>query len=124
MTLLLGNLLGIPGVGRLVFTQAEMLAAITEAMPEAATQANLADTPPIALIYSIWPLIGIVAGFTINGLFAFGEEYGWRGVLMDELQAAGRHARQPAHRRDVGLLARAGHRCSASTTVPSGAGAS
>ena len=89
MTLLLGNLLGVPGVGRLVFTQAGMLAAITESMPAAATQANLANTPPIVLIYSLWPLIGIVAGFTVNGLFAFGEEYGWRGVLMDELRPLG-----------------------------------
>lgn len=31
----------------------------------------------------------VAAGFTINGLFAFGEEYGWRGVLMDELRPLG-----------------------------------
>lgn len=89
VTLILGNVLGIEGVGRLVSTQAEMLVAIAESMPTVATQANLADTPPIALLYTLWPFVGIIAGFTINGLFAFGEEYGWRGVLMNELRPLG-----------------------------------
>jgi membrane protease YdiL (CAAX protease family) len=31
-----------------------------------------------------------VAGLTVNGLFALGEEYGWRGVLADELRPLGR----------------------------------
>lgn len=89
VTLVLGNLLGIGGVGTLVATQAEVLQAITESMPAAATQANLANTPPVTLLYVLGPLVGIIAGFTINGLFAFGEEYGWRGVLMDELKPLG-----------------------------------
>jgi len=89
VTLLLGNVLGIAGVGRLVTSQAEMLSAISESMPAAATQANLAATPPVGLLYTLWPFVGIIAGFTINGLFAFGEEYGWRGVLMDLLKPLG-----------------------------------
>lgn len=89
VTLLLGNVFGVEGVGRLVTKQAEMLAAITQSMPAAATEANLASTPPVALLYTLWPFVGIIAGFTINGLFAFGEEYGWRGVLMDELKPLG-----------------------------------
>ncbi|MBI5027638.1 MAG: CPBP family intramembrane metalloprotease [Actinobacteria bacterium] len=46
-------------------------------------------------IPSLWPLLGItfvsalVAGFTINAVFAFGEEYGWRGWLADELRPLG-----------------------------------
>lgn len=32
---------------------------------------------------------GILAGITINALFAFGEEYGWRGVLAEELRPLG-----------------------------------
>src|SRR5690606_38362033 len=35
---------------------------------------------------------GVVAGFTINGLFAFGEEYGWRGYLWERLETRGRPA--------------------------------
>jgi len=89
VTLLLGNVLGIEGVGRLVTSQAEMLKAIAESMPAAASQANLAATPPVGLLYTLWPFVGIIAGFTINGLFAFGEEYGWRGVLMDLLKPLG-----------------------------------
>jgi len=89
VTLLLGNVLGIPGVGRLVTSQAEMLSAIAQSMPAAATQENLAATPPFGLLYTLWPFVGIIAGFTVNGLFAFGEEYGWRGVLMDLLKPLG-----------------------------------
>lgn len=89
VTLLLGNVLGIDGVGSLVATQAGVIRAITESMPAAATEANLANTPPVALLYLVGPLVGIFAGFSINGLFAFGEEYGWRGVLMDELRPLG-----------------------------------
>jgi membrane protease YdiL (CAAX protease family) len=33
---------------------------------------------------------GIIAGLTLNGLFAFGEEYGWRGYLWDRLANRGR----------------------------------
>jgi len=89
VTLLLGNVIGIPGVGRLVATQAQMIAAITQSLPGAAAQMNTAGAPPVALLYVLGPLVGIMAGFTINGLFAFGEEYGWRGVLMDELRPLG-----------------------------------
>jgi membrane protease YdiL (CAAX protease family) len=32
---------------------------------------------------------GLVAGFTINALFAFGEELGWRGLLLKELEHLG-----------------------------------
>jgi membrane protease YdiL (CAAX protease family) len=44
--------------------------------------------PPAVLI----PVViaeGVLAGLTINGLFAFGEEYGWRGVLAEELRPLG-----------------------------------
>ena len=34
-------------------------------------------------------LQGLAAGLTVNGLFAFGEEYGWRGVLAAELRPLG-----------------------------------
>lgn len=30
-----------------------------------------------------------LAGITINGVFAFGEEYGWRGVLSEEVRPLG-----------------------------------
>jgi membrane protease YdiL (CAAX protease family) len=32
---------------------------------------------------------GLIAGITINALFAFGEELGWRGFLLQELKPLG-----------------------------------
>jgi membrane protease YdiL (CAAX protease family) len=90
LTLLLGNAMGIEGVGRLVSTQAGLLDAIAAAVPQArASMAQSTGMPPVGLLYPLGIVSGIVAGFTINGLFAFGEEYGWRGVLMDELAPLG-----------------------------------
>ncbi len=78
--------LGLPGVGRLVASDAELaenLARINPAVVAAAV-------PPVAVLVAVTAVQGILAGLTINGLFAFGEEYGWRGVLADELRPLGR----------------------------------
>jgi membrane protease YdiL (CAAX protease family) len=45
--------------------------------------------PPVALLYVLGVWGALTAGFTLNGLFAFGEEYGWRGWLMDQLEPLG-----------------------------------
>ena len=45
--------------------------------------------PPVATLYVLGLIAGVLAGFSVNGLFAFGEEYGWRGVLADELAPLG-----------------------------------
>jgi len=85
---LLGSLLGVPGVGRLIADDAGLVANIETVMGAPA------DSAPLALP-GVWVLLGlvmvasIVAGFTTNGLFAFGEEYGWRGWLADELRPLG-----------------------------------
>jgi len=55
------------------------------------TPEMLAKMPPWWTIYVEVVVAGIIAGFTINALFAFGEEYGWRGVLQD-LLAPQKHA--------------------------------
>lgn len=81
----LGGLLGIPGVGRLVTTQAALAAQLSATLPDA----PLSSLPPVPLLYGLMLAAGLVAGFTINGLFAFGEEYGWRGVLLDLLAPLG-----------------------------------
>jgi membrane protease YdiL (CAAX protease family) len=90
LTILLGNALGLAGVGRLVFTQKDFLANISAVFP-AQSAASLAEAglPPVAVLYLVGLIAGPIAGFTVNGLFAFGEEYGWRGVLMDELMPLG-----------------------------------
>lgn len=65
----LAGVLAVPGAGHL---------ASPDALP----------LPPAVLV----PVViaeGVLAGVTINGLFAFGEEYGWRGVLAAELRPLG-----------------------------------
>jgi membrane protease YdiL (CAAX protease family) len=96
LALLLGNLLHLPGAGDLVTSQAGLKEHLTTLFNEmaknrgaAAPSDAMGSIPPIALLYLLAPLTGITAGLTINGLFAFGEEYGWRGFLMDELRPLG-----------------------------------
>jgi uncharacterized protein len=47
------------------------------------TSKMLGLKPVYLLLLSI--IAGFIAGFTINGLFAFGEELGWRGFMDKEL---------------------------------------
>lgn len=89
VTALLGNLAGVPGVGRLLFDRQAVAQNIAAVLPAGQSGALLDTMPSVALLYLLGAVSGIVAGFTINGVFAFGEEYGWRGVLMDELAPLG-----------------------------------
>lgn len=89
---LLGNLLDLSGPGLVLFNQNDLLANTLLLLPsqDADQVARISAGVP-----SLWPLLGLaylgalVAGFTINGVFAFGEEYGWRGWLADELRPIG-----------------------------------
>jgi len=90
---LAGTVAGISGAGQVLFSVDDLVAnviAITGTSMDAATVAKLTAATP-----SLWGLLAItfgmalVVGFTINGLFAFGEEYGWRGWLADELAPLG-----------------------------------
>ncbi|MCW5953652.1 MAG: CPBP family intramembrane metalloprotease [Propionibacteriaceae bacterium] len=79
------GVLGLPGAGRLPVSDAEFaehLAQLNPAMAEGAV-------PPLVVLVLLTLVQGILAGLTINGLFAFGEEYGWRGVLADLLRPLG-----------------------------------
>ena len=88
----LGNLVDLSGPGLVLFTQPDLLANTLLLAPSMDVDQVAAVN---AAIPSLWPLLGIayitalVAGFTINGVFAFGEEYGWRGWLADELRPLG-----------------------------------
>jgi membrane protease YdiL (CAAX protease family) len=55
--------------------------------PEQATSAaqQLSRYSPFVFVL-IQILSGLVAGYTINAIFAFGEELGWRGYLLRALQ--------------------------------------
>jgi len=46
---------------------------------------QLLQFPPIVLLILVL-MQALIAGYTINGFFAFGEELGWRGYLLKALQ--------------------------------------
>jgi uncharacterized protein len=86
----LGNVLHVPGVGVLASTQAAAVANLRAVLGAAASGVDLSKgMPSVAALYVLGLVSGVLAGFSVNGLFAFGEEYGWRGVLADELVPLG-----------------------------------
>jgi membrane protease YdiL (CAAX protease family) len=86
-----GNLVRMPGVGELVTTVPAMAANIRAVLgPAAATSmAGSANAPAPLLLLTVGGVGGLLAGLTVNGVFAFGEEYGWRGWLAEELAPLG-----------------------------------
>lgn len=91
LTYVLGNVLNVWGVGTLASTSQQMVENLAVALgPALELPADAASTMPSpALLVPIAVFSGLAAGFTVNGLFAFGEEYGWRGWLMNELRPLG-----------------------------------
>lgn len=90
LTWLLGTVFGVPGVGTLALTSGQLVANLRDVLgSDAITPEAAAQLPSPALLLVLGAATGIAAGFSINGLFAFGEEYGWRGWLMDELRPLG-----------------------------------
>lgn len=89
VTALFGNLLGATSFGSLALTRQQVIETIAETLPTVDVGQLSASMPPVGALYALGLFSGLMAGFTINGLFAFGEEYGWRGVLMDELAPLG-----------------------------------
>ncbi len=80
----LAGALGVPGAGTLVTTDAQLRESL-----QGVPGVDAAALPPVGVMLAGAMAGGLFAGFTINGLFAFGEEYGWRGVLADELRPLG-----------------------------------
>lgn len=90
---LAGTVLGISGAGTLLFSQADLvantLALAGTSMDSEQVAALSAATPGLAASLGLAFLGAVIAGFTINGVFALGEEYGWRGWLADQLRPLG-----------------------------------
>jgi hypothetical protein len=91
LTLLLGNALHVPGVGSLPTSDAAFRQAVLALVPSGVQMSpdTMANMPQWWFIWVYVFLASLLAGSTINTLFAFGEEYGWRGVLQDELAPLG-----------------------------------
>lgn len=85
---ILGNVVGLADMGAI----AGDVEAVREniAAQLGAEVASEIDIPPIPALIAVTIAGGLLAGVTINGLLAFGEEYGWRGFLWDRLQGRGR----------------------------------
>lgn len=88
LTFLLGNTLHVAGVGSLVTNISELQQHVTQIYGE--ELANSAKYPPSIPIFLIVVFfLAFLAGWSINGLVAFGEEYGWRGYLWEQWKPYG-----------------------------------
>lgn len=95
---LLGNQFHIPQFGWLDFSNEHLIAFVRQAMEEQGKDAvfpfpieNIEKFPinisPFVLVAGIF--IALFAGYTLNLPFTFGEELGWRGLLLKETQHLG-----------------------------------
>ena len=84
-----GNKLGVALLGRVDFSEAALLHQIT--IFTRGAFGNLPQhvpIPPVA-IFLLSLVQGVIAGFTVSLPFTFGEELGWRGLLLRETQRSG-----------------------------------
>lgn len=91
-TWLAGNVLGLSDAGTVLFSQSDLVANLLTRQPatDASAVAALSAATPGLWGYLAVSVAGcLLAAATVNGLFAFGAEYGWRGWLADELSPLG-----------------------------------
>lgn len=89
---LLGNAVGVEQSGKVLTSHDDLVAnalRLLGSMDSSQVDALSAGMPALWLMLLLALVGGLVAGFTVNGLFAFGEEFGWRGWLADELRPIG-----------------------------------
>src|SRR5256885_1961697 len=86
---ILGNVFGVTLFGRIDFSEAALIHQITIfARGAFGPVPQHFPLPPVA-IYLLALVQGVIAGFTFNLPFTFGEELGWRGLLLRETQKSG-----------------------------------
>lgn len=95
---LLGNLLGLDGFGRVDLTKAGMLLRMQELVQQTGQDPSqleesgslFTDLPvPGWVLLPLMMLLSVIPGATINLVFAFGEELGWRGLMLAETKHLG-----------------------------------
>lgn len=88
LTFIIGNMLQVVGVGSLVTNLTELQQNVAQIYGQ--NLANSAKYPPsIPLFLLVTFFVAFLAGWSINGVFAFGEEYGWRGYLWENWKHVG-----------------------------------
>jgi membrane protease YdiL (CAAX protease family) len=86
---ILGNVFGVALFGRIDFSEAAFIHQLTIfARGAFGPVPQHFPIPPVA-IFLLSLVQGVIAGFTLNLPFTFGEELGWRGLLLRETQKAG-----------------------------------
>lgn len=83
-----GDVLGIGAVGGLATTTEELRSAAAGLVGADAAAAAGPLPHPLVLL-SVAVVSAVTAGWTVNGVLAMGEEYGWRGLMWDELEQHG-----------------------------------
>lgn len=88
-----GNVLGVKEFGLLDFSQGGFVERIQTLISQYATVKGndvqeIASITPIGMAVLVI-ISGISDGFSINGLVAFGEELGWRGLMLTETKNMG-----------------------------------
>ncbi|RMG61722.1 MAG: CPBP family intramembrane metalloprotease [Bacteroidetes bacterium] len=90
---LLGNGLGLPGMGTVDLSREGLIAQIELLAAQAGQPANtggLTSLPlPGWLLLLVMMLAAVIPGASLNAFFAFGEELGWRGLMQEETRSLG-----------------------------------
>ena len=91
---LLGNLAGISGFGKFSLAEADLVSNIKQTLIDAGQQEsadafNELPYSPGWVFLSISLLGGLIGGITINLIYAYGEEQGWRGLMLMETRHLG-----------------------------------
>lgn len=95
---LLGNLLGIDGFGRVDLSKEGMLLRAEELILQAGQDPDQLEESgglftnlpvPGWVLLPLMLILSVIPGVTINLIFAFGEELGWRGLMLAETKHLG-----------------------------------
>ncbi len=87
---LLGNSHLIPQFGQIDFSKENVIVRLKELASSKIRMDNIKmpDIPPLLLFIAML-VQGIIGGSTINLPFMFGEEFGWRGLMLKETKSLG-----------------------------------